>query len=81
MLRELIVLIGSGLIAWKVSEYVCIKYMQKFLDKTKKYNEEVAKIVVKEFNKSLNELKKIKTEDKTGWVTSVDIDDDLLEEE
>lgn len=40
MFIELIVLIGSGLIAWKVSEYVCIKYMQKFLDKTEKYNQD-----------------------------------------
>lgn len=72
MLRELIVLIGSGLIAWKVSEYVCIKYMQKFLDKTKKYNKEIADIVIKELNKFYF---------MNGIVSSVDIDDDLLEEE
>lgn len=72
MLRELIVLIGSGLIAWEVSEYVCIKYMQKFLDKTKKNNQETASFVIKELNKFRI---------RNGLVTSVDIDDDLLEEE
>lgn len=71
-LRELIVLIGSGLIAWEVSEYVCIKYMQKFLDKTKKNNHETASFVIKELNKFRI---------RNGLVTSVDIDDDLLEEE
>lgn len=65
MLRELIVFSISGLIAWEVSKYVCLKYMKKTLDRTELYNKEITDIVI-------NELNKLHTT--TNIITSFDID-------